>query len=270
MRTFILASIPALLLASCSQPEDAPTDEAMMPGTENPGGLVVSSTRPADAIERALNDASRPESDRALDASRHPAEILDFAGAEPGWNIGEIVPGGGYYARILSTTVGEDGHVFAFNPDWVADRFADSNTALGELADSRMNMSRIVGSIETFGEGMDIPLDAVFMVLFYHDTGYDGTDRAAMNQAIFNALRPGGVFLVIDHHAPEGSGLDSVRTTHRIDASVVLEEVSAAGFVLDGESDVLANPDDPRDISVFDDSIRRQTDRFIYRFRKPE
>jgi len=241
-----------------------------MPGAEALNGPATSSANRIDVIDRAINDASRPESDRALDANRLPAEILNFAGIEAGWKVGDIVPGNGYYARILSTAVGEDGHVYAFNPSWVAERFTDSNSALGELADTRMNMSRVVGSIEAFGEGMDTPLDAIFMVLFYHDTGYDGTDRAAMNEALFKALRPGGVFLVIDHHAPEGSGLDSVQTTHRIDSAVVIEEVTAAGFVLDSESGILENADDPRNISVFDDSIRRQTDRFVYLFRKPE
>ena len=107
------------------------------------------------------------------------------------------------------------------------------------------------------------------MVLFYHDTAWDGTDRAAMNRAIFDALRPGGVYLVVDHNAPEGSGLAAVNDTHRIEASVVRAEIESAGFIFDGQSDVLANAEDPRDISVFDDSIRRMTDRFVYRFRKP-
>jgi predicted methyltransferase len=268
MRLFPLTFAAALLATACSQPAETPVDETaadMSPVVEE------TQTAPVDsAIDRAVADASRPEGDRSLDVNRHPAEVLAFVGVEAGWKVADIVPGGGYYSRVLSTAVGEAGQVYAFNPTWVAERFGEANTALGELADTRVNMERLIGPIEDFNAQIEAPLDAVFMVLFYHDTGYDGTDRAAMNTAIFDSLRPGGVYLVIDHHAPEGSGLESVDTTHRIDAALVLEEVMAAGFVLDTQSDMLANAEDPRDISVFDPTIRRQTDRFVYLFRKPE
>ena len=235
-------------------------------------GVIAEQGEPTrwDSIMEAVEDTERPEEDRLLDANRHPAEVLDFAGVERGWAVADIVPGGGYYSRVLSTAVGDMGRVYSFNPSWVARDYSDANDAMGRVADRRANMSHHVGDLEDFGASFDQPLDAVFMVLFYHDTGYDVTDRARMNQAIFDALAPGGVFVVIDHHAIEGSGLDAVETLHRIDASLVVAEVSAAGFVLDSESDMLANPDDPRDISVFAPQIRRNTDRFVYLFRKPQ
>lgn len=223
-----------------------------------------------DSIMEAVEDAERPEEDRLLDANRHPAEVLDFAGVERGWAVADIVPGNGYYARVLSTAVGDMGRVYSYNPSWVAERFGDADEALNRMANRRANMTHHVGDLEDFGTSFDQPLDAVFMVLFYHDTGYDVTDRAGMNQAIFNALAPGGVYVLIDHHAVEGSGLDAVETLHRIDAALVMEEVTRAGFVLESESDMLANADDPRDISVFAPDIRRNTDRFVYLFRKPE
>ncbi|WP_300543892.1 hypothetical protein [Maricaulis sp.] len=222
------------------------------------------------SIENAVTDTGRPEEERLLDVNRHPAEVLLFAGVEAGWRIADLTAGSGYYSRVLSTAVGGDGHVYSHNPDWVAERFPEPNDALAALADERENMTHVVSPVADFANGIETPLDAVFMVLFYHDTAWDGTDRAAMNQAIYDALRPGGIYLVIDHHAPEGTGLEHVESTHRIDAVVVREEIMAAGFELDASSDMLANPDDPRDISVFDDSIRRMTDRFVYRFRKPE
>jgi predicted methyltransferase len=268
MRLFSLTFATALLAAACSQPAETPADET---AAETPPAVEETQAAPVDsAIDRAVADASRPEGDRSLDVNRHPAEVLAFVGVEAGWRVADIVPGGGYYSRVLSTAVGEAGQVYAFNPTWVAERFGDANTALGELADTRVNMERLIGPIEGFDTQIEEPLDAVFMVLFYHDTGYDGTDRAAMNQSIYESLRPGGVYLVIDHHAPEGSGLEAVNTTHRIDADFVRDEVTAAGFVLDTQSDMLANAEDPRDISVFDPAIRRQTDRFVYLFRKPE
>jgi predicted methyltransferase len=268
MRLIPLTFAAALLASACTQPAETPVDETASDTTQ---AVEETQAAPAESvIDRAVADASRPEGDRSLDVNRHPAEVLAFVGVEAGWRVADIVPGGGYYSRVLSTAVGETGQVYAFNPTWVAERFGDANTALGELADTRVNMERVIAPVEDFDTQIDAPLDAVFMVLFYHDTGYDGTDRAAMNQAIYDSLRPGGVYLVIDHQAPEGSGLDSVNTTHRIDAALVREEVIAAGFVLETQSDMLANSEDPRDISVFDPAIRRQTDRFVYLFRKPE
>ena len=231
--------------------------------------LRVQDDAPA-MIEAALADESRPEQERAQDAGRRPGEVLMFAGLEPGWHVADLTAGAGYYTRILSGAVSADGHVYAHNPSWVAERFPEPNEALGAYAAEHANITHVVAPTEDFAAEIEEPVDAVFMVLFYHDTYFDGTDRAAMNQAIYDALRPGGVYIVIDHHAPEGSGAETGDTLHRMEASLAEAEITAAGFVLDGQSDVLANPDDPRDISVFDPAIRRQTDRFVYRFRKPD
>jgi predicted methyltransferase len=275
MRILTILSATSLLMAACSQAE-TPADEAdSMPETDASEAENMAALEPPEdaalpgAIERAVADASRPEADRQLDVNRHPAEVLTFAGVEPGWLVADITAGSGYYSRVLSTAVGEAGHVWAHNPDWVAERFPEPNAALGELAAERANMSHAVAPIADFANGMDQPLDAFFMVLFYHDTGWDETDRTAMNAAIYSALKPGGVYLVVDHRAPEGTGLEHVNTTHRIDEALVREEIMAAGFELAAESDMLSNADDPHDISVFDESIRRQTDRFVLLFRKP-
>lgn len=258
MRNLISATAAAALAAAMF---------AAVPASARDGGMAGEAMPPN--LAAALADETRPEEDRLLDVNRHPAEVLLFAGIEHGWRVADLTAGSGYYTRVLSTAVGEEGHVYSHNPSWLAERFPEPNDALARFAETRPNITHIVSPIEAFGAPIEEPLDAVMMVLFYHDTAWDETDRAAMNRAIYDALRPGGVYLVIDHHAPEGSGLEHVNTTHRIDAAVVREEVEAAGFVLEAESDMLANPDDPRDISVFDDSIRRMTDRFVYRFRKP-
>lgn len=271
MRTFTTATAVAALLAatSATMPAMAQDDEMMTHEDMGQDGMMSGDMMP-QGIEDAVADESRSEEDRMLDVNRHPAEVLAFAGIEHGWRVADLTAGAGYYSRILSNAVGEEGHVYSHNPSWVADRFPEPNEALAAFADSHGNMTHTVSTIETFAADIEAPLDAVMMVLFYHDTAWDETDRAAMNREIYDALRPGGVYLVIDHHAPDGSGLEAVNTTHRIEASVVREEVEAAGFVLEAESDMLANPDDPRDISVFDESIRRMTDRFVYRFRKPD
>ena len=288
MRTLITTSLAALLLASCSgapDAEDTAASDAAADASGEDAGIAIAEAAVAapdsgarsgsDAVGRAIADASRPEEDRALDAQRHPGDVLNFAGVEPGWRIADIVPGDGYYSRILSTAVGEDGHVIAFNPGWVAEAYSETNTRQIELAETRANMSHMINALDAFNAEMDAPLDAVFMVLFYHDTlnstpTRPETDRVAMNAEIFASLRPGGVYLVVDHSALEGSGAEHTDTYHRIDSALVIEEITAAGFVLDGQSDILANPEDTREIGVFDSSIRRQTDRFVLRFRKPE
>jgi predicted methyltransferase len=112
-------------------------------------------------------------------------------------------------------------------------------------------------------------LDAVVIVLFYHDTYWQKTDRKKMNAQILKSLKPGGVYGVIDHHAEAGSKDRDVNTTHRVDASIVKEEILAAGFTLEAESDVLSHPEDDRTKNVFDPTIRGNTDRFVYKFRKP-
>src|SRR3569623_2079909 len=102
-----------------------------------------------------------------------------------------------------------------------------------------------------------------------HDNFLGPADVAAVNKAIFAALKPGGVYIVLDHAAAPGSGLRDTETLHRIDPAVVKQEVQAAGFVLDGESDVLRNPDDAHNAKVFDPALRGKTDRFLFKFRKP-
>ena len=253
MRHFLIGAAAAALLAVPAFAQDS-----------------MSMPDPSPAIEAAVADMDRPEADRELDAARHPAEILAFAGVEPGWRIADLTAGAGYYTRILANAVGPDGHVWTHNPSWVAERYGETNAALGALAAEHDNMTHVTAPIADFAADIEEPLDAVFLVLFYHDTAWDGTDRAAMNAAIYDALKPGGVFLVIDHHAAEGTGLDHVEDLHRIEESVVEAELEAAGFVLDGTSDVLANAEDDHTTNVFDPAIRRHTDRFVLRFVKPD
>ena len=281
MRTLMTTSMAALLLASCSPAadEDIAANDAVIDASGEDMGTPISEAAvevaDTDAVTRAIADASRPEEDRALDEFRLPGDVMNFAGVTTGWRVADIVPGGGYYSRVLSTAVGESGHVVAFNPDWVAQAYTETNTRQIELADSRANMTHMINALEAFNAEIDAPLDAVFMVLFYHDTFNSTptrpeTDRAAMNSQIFDSLRPGGVYPVADHAAVDGSGSDATDTFHRVDAALVIEEITAAGFVLDGQSDMLANAEDTREVGVFDSSIRRRTDRFVLRFRKPE
>jgi predicted methyltransferase len=179
----------------------------------------------------------------------------------------ELQAGKGYYSELLIERVGAQGAVWAQNNAFVMDRFAR-----GPLT---KRIDRIGASnLKALESELDAPklpseLDAVLIVLFYHDTYWQGVDRAKMNLAVFEALKPGGVYGVVDHHAEAGSGDRDVKTLHRVDMELVKKEILEAGFVLDASSDLLANPDDARNDNVFKREPRDDTDRFVLRFRKP-
>lgn len=210
---------------------------------------------------------TRPAEDVARDADRKPSEVLDFFGIDEGMRVVELMAGRGYYVHMLAQRVGPSGHVYAHNSPFVLKRFAEKPLS-DRLADPAL------ANVERLDTELDDPrlpegLDAVMIVIFYHDTYWQEVDRAKMNAAVFAALKPGGVYGVIDHHAEAGSGDRDVKRLHRVDAELVKREIVAAGFELEAESDLLRHPEDDRTINVFDEAIRGKTDRFVYRFRKP-
>lgn len=212
---------------------------------------------------------ARPADDRARDAARRTAETLAFARVRPGQRIADMIIGGGYFTRVFSAVVGSEGRVTAWQPaEFIAFQasYGDSLTAVDALAN--------VDAIRSPLAAPDFPtgLDLVFTAQNYHDLHLSiaPADTAArVNAAVFEALKPGGLYVVIDHHAVAGAPGTAADTVHRIDIAAVRREVLAAGFVLDGESDLLANPADPRTASVFDGAIRGRTSQFMLRFRKP-
>lgn len=214
--------------------------------------------------------AERPAADRALDAARKPAEVLAFAQIRPGQAVGEYMPGGGYFTRVLAEAVGDAGRVHAFVPEEIVRLAPSYLTAANSVAAQNTNV--IVRTGPTAAYAADGALDVVLTVQNYHDlhTRYAPQGvSAAFNAAVFKALKPGGLFVIVDHRAPAGSGLAMSDKLHRIDPEAVRREVEAAGFVFDGESELLANPADPRTASVFDAAVRGRTDQFALRFRKP-
>ena len=223
---------------------------------------------PAD-YAAALGGSSRPADDRARDEARHTAETLAFARVRPGQKIADMIIGGGYFTRVFSAAVGPGGRVTAWQPaEFIAFQasYGESLTAVDAFAN--------VDGIRSSMGAPDFPmgLDLVFTAQNYHDLHLNiaPADTASrVNAAVFRALKPGGLYVVIDHHAVAGAPLTAADTVHRIDIEAVKREVLAAGFVLDGESDILANAHDPRTASVFDASIRGRTSQFMLRFRKP-
>lgn len=235
--------------------------------------VAAAELAPAPAnIAAAVADPGRPADDRKADALRHPAEVVAFAGVRPGDSVADLVPGGGYFTRIFSKAVGPTGHVYAIVPAEIAKQFPKSVDAVQAIAadPAYANVTVLIEPIDAVSAPR--PLDLVWTSQNYHDfhDPFMGpADLGKVNAAVLAALRPGGVYLVLDHVAAAGSGLRDTNTLHRIDPQVVRAEVTAAGFVLEAHSDLLNNPGDTHVEKVFDPSIRGRTDQFIFRFRKP-
>jgi predicted methyltransferase len=221
-------------------------------------------------IAAAVASPSRPADDKARDAERKPAEMLAFAQVKRGETIVDFMPGKGYFTRLFSTAVGPKGQVYATWPQAVLDKFKGKPLPPSVSTEpGHANVHDVVSS----NSSLNLPAkaDLVWTSQNYHDVhiflGADGA--AALNKAIFDALKPGGVFVVLDHSGVRGQDDATMASLHRIDEDVVKREVVAAGFVLEAESDVLRNPADPRTAKVFDPAIRGKTDQFVLRFRKP-
>jgi predicted methyltransferase len=223
-------------------------------------------------VAAAVSDPARSAADRAQDAARKPVEMATFAGVRPGWKVADFMPGGGYFTRLFAGVVGGSGHVYAIEPAELSKNEPRTAAAVAKLAaeTGHPNVTVLTEPAEAFAAPE--PLDLVWIRQNYHDLHdkiLGPADVAKVNAAIFRALKPGGVYLIIDHAAEAGSGLRDTETRHRIDEQAVKHEVEAAGFVLEAESSALANPADPRTALVFDPSIRGRTDQFALRFRKP-
>src|SRR5262245_51639384 len=225
------------------------------------------------AIKAAVADSNRPAEDRQRDADRKPAESVAFAGIKKGQHICELVPGSGYFTRIFSKVVGDKGVVYALAPQPRPDAPAgapDPGAAVKAIA-ADPNYKNVKVLALTPDSLCPEPVDVFWTSLNYHDIhNRPNADLAAFNKNVFNGLKPGGTYIVIDHAAEAGSGTRDTSTLHRIDPAAVKSEVTAAGFVLDGESSVLHNAQDPHTAQVRDPSIRGKTDQFMFRFKKPK
>jgi len=222
-------------------------------------------------IAAAVADTARPEADRDRDANRKPAECLAFAGVKPGDKIADLIPGGGYFTRLFSVAVGPKGYVYAYLPSDLDAHLKKPSPVFAIAADPHYpNVSVIHAPVAKFVAPEK--LDIVWTSQNYHDLHdkfFGPADVPAVNKAIYDALKPGGIYIVLDHAAEAGSGLRDTDTLHRIDEAAVKKEVEAAGFKLVAESNVLRNPADNHTLKVFDPAIRGKTDQFILKFRKP-
>jgi predicted methyltransferase len=225
-------------------------------------------SRPSPAVAAAIADAGRPAADTARDAARRPADLLVFAGVKPGDKVADLLPGGGYFTRLFSKIVGATGAVYALEPVGGESRTAGVMAKLAaEPAHANVRLVPLGAGTMAVPE----PVDVLWTAQNYHDLHLAQLklDVAAVNASFFNAVKPGGVFIVVDHAAAPGAPLSVADTLHRIDPAKARAEIEAAGFVFEGEIDVLRNPADPHTASAFDPSIRGKTDQFAYKFRKP-
>jgi predicted methyltransferase len=235
-------------------------------------GPAARAAQPA-FIAAAIADPSRPGEDRARDANRKPAETLAFAAIAPGAVVADYLANGGYFTRLFADLVGDAGHVYAIELNEVV---SFPNVARGYAQLEEWGRARTNVTITTVPASAQLqfprPLDVFWISQNYHDLHdkfLGPKDVAAFNRQVFAALRPGGLYLVLDHVAAPGSPAAVTETLHRIEVSTVKREVLAAGFELVSESQVLANPADPHTRGVFDPSIAGHTDQFLLKFRRP-
>ncbi len=200
------------------------------------------------------------------------SELIRFAGVDAGSTVIDVYPGEGEWTRLFSDVVGPEGRVYSFVPAEVAHFKNDPVGLMGTLAKEpgRENVEAVTADLVAMPQ-VTQAADVVWIHLFYHDLHTaliqaKGATAAEFNRAVFERIKPGGSYVIVDHAAAAGSGASDTQDLHRIDPATVREEVEAAGFVLDGESRLLANPDDPHALKVFDPAIKGQTDRFAYRF----
>jgi len=224
-------------------------------------------------ITAAVGDQSRPATDTERDANRKPLQTLAFIGIKPGDKVADYAAGSGYFTRLFQDVVQPTGHVYAVVPNAL---FQYPNIVKGTHDILIYAANHPIVSV-TFGSVADTvkypdKLDVFWISQNYHDLHdpfMGPVDMVAFNKAVFDALKPGGLYVILDHSAGAGAPADVTDTLHRIDPKIVRSEVERAGFTFVGESKILANPADPHTKGVFDGSIRGRTDQFLYKFQKP-
>ena len=246
-----------LLLAAVALPATAATAPAIPP-----------------VIARAVADPTRPPEDIARDANRKPGETLAFLGLRPGMKVADYIANSGYFTRLFADVAGPCGHVYAVELDEIIG-FPNVARGYADLKSWAADKPNVTVTTTPIADSMNFPekLDLFWIAQNYHDLHdkfLGPVDVPAFNRKVFAALKPGGLYVVLDHSAAAGAPDDVTETLHRIQEDRVKREVLAAGFQLVVESKLLANPADPRTKGVFDESIRGKTDQFILKFRKPQ
>lgn len=222
----------------------------------------------------AVSSPSRPDTDVVRDINRKPAQVLKFLGIKPGMTVLDVYSTEGYYTEILSYAVGEKGKVLAHNSKAYRKFY-------GKTISERFVRGRLSNVDKIYAHPREIALesnqlDMALMILIYHDLYVTNArnlikpaDRRNLIEQVYKSLKPGGILGIVDHVAPRGSGIEAATEWHRLSATIATKELTDLGFELIDEDTSLRNRTDPHDISIFDKSVRRKTDRYILKFRKP-
>jgi predicted methyltransferase len=224
------------------------------------------------AIRAVVDAADRDPEDRKLDAGRKPAELLTFAGIKPGMKVADLGAGRGYTTELLARAVGPSGVVYGQNTAMMLEKFLEKPWSARLAKPINKNVVKVTRDADDPLPPEAKDLDAAIFVLLYHDTFWMKADQAKMNAAVFRALKPGGVYVIVDHSGKAGTGTTEVQTLHRIEESVVRKEVTAAGFKLATWTDVMRRPDDTKDWNTSPMAAgekRGTSDRFVLKFVKP-
>ena len=259
MKHVHFAAAAIFLAASACRQSDQPTQGPVS------GGQVP------QYVTAAVADSGR-DAQRADDAKRHPAEIVAFSGAKPGDKVFELIPGSGYWTRILSKVVGPEGRVDAVWPLQYARYSVGDVQQLAAAAKQPAYNNVSVQVLPTAELSSPEPVDVVFTSMNYHDYPAEfmgDLDPSVLNKAVFAMLKPGGTYVVIDHRAAPGTTVAQTRDLHRIDPALVRQQAEQAGFQFAGETAVLHRTDDDPKLKVFDPKVRGHTDKFALKFRKP-
>ncbi len=244
MRFSVLAALPILLFCGAAAAAEIPA-----------------------IVSAAIADPTRPKDDRAADALRDPADTLVFAGVKPGMTIGELYPCGGYFSRMISDVVGPTGEVYGLDTS----RWKGCEAATQKVVDEgHRNFSFTVNAFGAFA--LPQKVDLFWITQNYHDLhikAYGDVDMAAFNRHVFESLKPGGVYFILDHQANPGTAEDAIPKLHRIERDQVVREVTAAGFRLVDEGSFLRRPADDHTKPIFDPSIRGHTDQYALKFVRP-
>ena len=257
-----------VIVTACGAGGPAPVSPAMPSATAS----GTAADEPAPYIRAAVDAADRDADDKVLDGGRHPAALLGFCGVQPGSKVAEIAAGGGYTAELAARAVGPGGKVYGVNNKFLLERFAEQPWSARLAKPVNKNIVRVDREFDDPLPAEAKDLDVVIDNLFYHDMFWLKVDRDKMNRAVLSALKPGGVYCVIDHSGRAGTGSGETQTLHRIEEKVVREEIERAGFKLAGESGVWRNPADTRDWNAAPFAAkdkRGQSDRFALKYVKP-
>lgn len=276
LQTFaIFSCVAGLLACGSTPPPDAATADkpAATKASEKPAATDASSNLQVPAeIAAIVAAADRSDDDKALDAGRYPDKTLAFFGIKSGMNVADLAAGFGYTTELLARTVGPNGKVYGQNNKFVLEKFAEKGWTDRLAKPVNKNVIRVNREFDEPLPPEVRDLDAVIMVLFYHDTVWQKTDREKMNRSIFAALKSGGVYGIIDHSGRDGTGTTEAQTLHRIEEKVVREEVEKAGFKLAAAADFMKNAADTRDWNASPRAAaekRGTSDRFVLKFVKP-